>query len=185
MPPGGNGGRRIPTYLVERDSRFRVSGGEGSTRDLQYRRQYDIICDVRIVLDTDVIVAALRSPKGASAALLRGVRAGRSTLLVSTPLMLEYEATCQRAEHRLASGLSAEEVERFLDGLAFLAKPVETHFRWRPQLRDPGDEMVLETAVNGGARVLVTFNRRDYRDAPAAFGIEVLIPGDALRRMQG
>jgi putative PIN family toxin of toxin-antitoxin system len=137
---------------------------------------------MRLVLDTDVIVAALRSSEGASAALLRAIRRKRAEMLLSVPMLMEYEATCQLAEHRLASGLSESEIEAFLDGLVFLAEPVETHYRWRPQLRDPGDEMVLETAVNGQARAIVTFNRRDYGEAPDRFGIEVLSPGEALRR---
>jgi putative PIN family toxin of toxin-antitoxin system len=138
---------------------------------------------VRVVLDTDVIVAALRSPTGASAAVLRAIRQGRGTLLLSAALLIEYEATCQLAEHRLASGLTAGEVEAFLDGLAFLAEPVEVHYRWRPQLQDPGDEMVLEAAVNGRARALVTFNRRDYGEVPETFGVEVLSPAEVLRRI--
>jgi putative PIN family toxin of toxin-antitoxin system len=137
---------------------------------------------MKFVLDTDVIVAALRSSEGASAALLRAVRWKRAEMLLSVPLLMEYEATCRLAEHRLASGLSESEIEVFLDGLVFLGEPVETHYRWRPQLRDPGDEMVLETAVNGQARAIVTFNRRDYGEAPGRFGIDVLSPGEALRR---
>lgn len=139
---------------------------------------------MRFVLDTDVIVAALRSPSGASAAVLRAIRRGRGVMLVSVPLLIEYEATCQSADHRLAAGLGEAEIEAFVDGLAFLAQPVETHYRWRPQLRDPGDEMVLETAVNGQAQAIVTFNRRDYGDKPGTFGIEVLSPAEALRKMQ-
>jgi putative PIN family toxin of toxin-antitoxin system len=140
---------------------------------------------VRVVLDTDVIVAALRSPTGASAVVLRAIRQGRGTLLLSAALLIEYEATCKLAEHRLASGLTAGEVEAFLDGLAFLAEPVEVHYRWRPQLQDPGDEMVLEAAVNGRAHALVTFNRRDYGEVPETFGVEVLSPAEVLRRIQG
>lgn len=139
---------------------------------------------MRLVLDTDVIVAALRSPTGASAAVLRAIRRGRGVLLLSVPLLIEYEAICELAEHRLAAGLDERDVEAFLDGLVFLAQPVETHYRWRPQLRDPGDEMVLETAVNGQAQALVTFNRRDYGDKPMSFGIEILNPGQALKRLQ-
>lgn len=104
-------------------------------------------------------------------------------MLLSVALLFGDEATCQLPEHRLASGLGAEEVGIFLDALGDLAEPVETWFRWRPQLRDPGDEMVLEAAVNGRADALVTFNRRDYGAAPERFGIEVLSPGEALRRM--
>ena len=71
----------------------------------------------------------------------------------------------------------------YLDALAFLAEPVEIHYRWRPQLRDAGDEMVLESAVNGSADALVTFNRRDFENAASQFGIEVLLPAEALGRI--
>ena len=138
---------------------------------------------MRVVVDTDVIVAAMRSPSGASAAILRTARQGRITLLVSVPLALEYEAICSEAEHRLAAGLSEREVEIFLDAVVAMAEPVKTHFLWRPQLRDPGDEMVLETAVNR-ADALVTFNVRDFGTVPARFGIEVMIPRDAIGRMR-
>lgn len=139
---------------------------------------------MRVLLDTDVIVAAMRSPKGASAAILRAARRGRPTLLVTVALALEYEATCRQAEHRLASGLSAQEVEIFVNGVIAMAEPVETHFLWRPQLRDPGDEMVLEAAVNGRADALVTFNVRDFGAVPSRFGIEVLVPREAIGRVR-
>ena len=102
-----------------------------------------------MVVDTDVIVAAMRSPSGASAAILRTARQGRVMLLVSVPLALEYEAICSEAEHRLAAGLSEREVEIFVDAVVAMAEPVKTHFLWRPQLRDPGDEMVLERRSMG------------------------------------
>jgi putative PIN family toxin of toxin-antitoxin system len=140
---------------------------------------------VRIVADTDVIVAAMRSPSGASAAILRAVREGRVTLLVSLPLAMEYEAVCSEAEHQLAAGLNEQEVEIFLDAVLSMAEPVKAHFLWRPQLRDPCDEMVLETAVNGRADALVTFNVRDFGDVPERFGIEVMIPREAIRRVRG
>ena len=113
-----------------------------------------IIHDVNLVLDTDVVVAALRSPAGASAAPLGAARKGRVTLLASVALALEYEAVCDQAEHRLAAGLLQKEVEIFLAAVIAMAEPVETHFLWRPQLRDPGDEMVLEAAGNGRADAL-------------------------------
>ncbi len=98
-------------------------------------------------------------------------------------LALEYEATCRRTEHRLAAGLDDRDIEDFVNGLIDVAEPVEMHFRLRPRLRDPGDEMVLETAVNGQAKALVTFNERDFTAAAGDFGIEVLYPREALRRM--
>jgi putative PIN family toxin of toxin-antitoxin system len=137
-----------------------------------------------VVLDTDVVVAAMRSPSGASAAILRAARHGHPTLLVSVGLALEYEAICAQAEHRLASGLSEREVDVFVTAVIAMAEPVETHYLWRPQLRDPGDEMVLEAAVNGRADALVTFNVRDYGKTPAAFGIEILLPREALGKIR-
>jgi putative PIN family toxin of toxin-antitoxin system len=140
---------------------------------------------MRLVLDTDVIVAALRSPTGASAALLMAARRGEITMLANVALALEYEATCLRAEHGVAAGLSAAEVNIFIDAVVGMAVPVETHFLWRPLLRDPADELVLEAAVNGQARAIVTFNQRDFGTVPLQFGIEVLSPGNALRRIRG
>ena len=140
--------------------------------------------NVRVVLDTDVVVAAMRSPRGASAAIVRAARQGRATLLLSMPVALEYEAVCCRAEHRLATGLSDREVKVFLTAVVALAEPVTTHFLWRPQLRDPGDEMVLEAAVNGRADALVTFNVRDFGTAPAQFGVQILLPREAIRRIK-
>lgn len=137
-----------------------------------------------MVLDTDVVVAAMRSPKGASAALLRELDSGNGTLVLNVALALEYEATCQLAKHRLAAGLSAIETETFVNGLIAIAEPVERAFFWRPQLRDTGDEMVLEAAVNGRAQAIVTFNRRDYGIAAQRFDIEVLLPAEALGRIR-
>lgn len=135
---------------------------------------------MRIVLDTNVVVAALRSPFGASAALLERALDRRFTLLLSVPLVLEYEGACGDPAQRIVSGLSELEVGTIISALCAVAEPVQAWFLWRPQLRDPADEMVLETAVNGTADALVTFNRRDFGDAPGAFGIEVLSPRRAL-----
>jgi putative PIN family toxin of toxin-antitoxin system len=138
---------------------------------------------VRLVLDTDVIVAAMRSPRGASAELLRRIDRGYATMVLSVALALEYEATCMLAEHILAAGLGESEVVTFLDGLVDMAEKVTPRYRWRPQLRDPGDELVLEAAVNGQAVAIVTFNRRDFPMVRARFGIEVLLPAEAIRRI--
>jgi putative PIN family toxin of toxin-antitoxin system len=139
---------------------------------------------VRAVLDTDVVVAAMRSPAGASAAILRAARRGKVTVLLSVALALEYEAVCRQAEHRLASGLTDQEAETFVTAVIAMAEPVKIHFLWRPQLRDAGDEMVLETAVNGGADALITFNVRDYGEVPSRFGIELLLPREAIGRIK-
>jgi putative PIN family toxin of toxin-antitoxin system len=139
---------------------------------------------MRCVLDSNVVVTGMRSPRGASAALLMAARRSRLTLVANVALALEYEAICLMAEHRMAAGLSEQQVGVFLDAVLAMVDPVETHFMWRPQLRDPADEFVLEAAVNGQAEVIVTFNQRDFGDTPAAFGIEVVSPAELLRRIK-
>lgn len=126
----------------------------------------------------------MRSPKGASAALLMAARRERITILANVALALEYEATCRRAEHGVAAGLRPSQVNIFVDAVIAMVEPVETHFLWRPQLRDPADEMVLEAAVNGRASAIVTFNSEDFGGIPLQFGVEVLSPVDVLRRIE-
>lgn len=138
---------------------------------------------MKVVLDTDVVVAGLRSPSGASAEVLRRVLRDELTILISVALALEYEAICHLAEHRLAAGASAQDVENMLDALMGKAIPVNIHYQWRPQLHDAADEMVLEAAVNGQADAIVTFNLRDYSTAPKRFGIQLLTPSDFLRKV--
>lgn len=111
-------------------------------------------------------------------------RRSELTLLANVALALEYEAVCQLAEHRMAAELTQQQVAIFLDAVLAMVEPVETHFMWRPQLRDPSDEFVLEAAANGQAAAIVTFNHRDFLVAPAMFGIEVLLPAEALRRIK-
>jgi putative PIN family toxin of toxin-antitoxin system len=139
---------------------------------------------MRLVLDTDAVLAAMRSPTGASAAIVRAVRQMQATLWLSVPLAMEYEAVCRRPEHRVEAGLSDRQVEIFLDAIIAIGEPVPTHFLWRPQLRDPNDEMVLEAAVNGRADAVVTFNVRDYGNAASQFGVEVLLPQEAIERIK-
>jgi len=136
------------------------------------------------VLDADVVVTAMRSPAGASAAILGAIRLGQATLLLSVPLALEYEAVCQKDDHRLAASLTEAQVNAFVNTVIALAEPVETHFLWRPQLRDANDEMVLEAAVNGHAEALVTFNVKDYGEVPSRFGVNVMLPRTAIRRIK-
>jgi predicted nucleic acid-binding protein len=80
--------------------------------------------------------------------------------------------------------LSVRHVETFLDAIIATAEPVPVYFLWRPQLRDPNDEMVLEAAVNGRADAVVTFNVRDYGNVPARFGVDLLLPREAIARIK-
>lgn len=84
----------------------------------------------------------------------------------------------------MVHGLAADAVDRFLAELAALLEPVESHFRWTPQTRDPSDEMVLEAAINGTADALVTYNVEDFRSAGEQFGIPIVRPGDILGKVK-
>lgn len=139
---------------------------------------------MKIVMDTDTIVAALRSPTGASAELLRRARHGELTLASSVSLFMEYESVCFRPEHVKAAGLDTHQVGVFLNGLARIVEPVEVHFLWRPQLRDPADELVLEAAVNASAQALLTFNLRHFAKAVERFQLRVEQPGPFLRSLK-
>jgi len=136
------------------------------------------------VLDSDVVVAALRSDRGASRQLLLAGLDRRFVVLASVPLMLEYEAVLTRPDQLSKTGLNIEETNAVLDALASVIEPVRLRFLWRPQLKDPSDEMVLETAVNGRADRLVTFNLRHLRDRAAEFGIRAAPPGDIWREVR-
>jgi putative PIN family toxin of toxin-antitoxin system len=129
----------------------------------------------RIVLDTSVVIAGLRTQLGAGNAVLRLVATRRLVALATPPLFLEYEDVLKRPEHRLAHGLAPEAIEEFLAELAALIEPVEVHFQWRPQSRDPNDEMVLEAAINGRADALVTYNVADFAGPAERFRISVLL----------
>lgn len=137
----------------------------------------------RIVLDTSVVAAALRTRVGAGNEVLRLVATRELTMVATPPLFLEYEDVLKRPEQRLANRLSIEEIDEFLAELAALIEPVELHFRWRPQVRDPKDEMVLEAAINGSADALVTYNVADFSPAGGRFRIAILRPGDLLKRL--
>ena len=137
-----------------------------------------------LVLDTCIIISALRSRSGASGALLGMVGQELIKPIVTIALFLEYEAVLKRPEQRLANGMSLETTDRFLAALAASCTGVESHFRWRPQLADPNDEMVLEAALNGFASAIVTHNVKDFRGVTAQFGIDIISPQEAIRRIK-
>jgi putative PIN family toxin of toxin-antitoxin system len=139
---------------------------------------------MRAVLDTSVMVAAFRSRRGASNAILQLVARGKVHPLVTTALFLEYEEVLLRAEQRLATKMSEGDVETALAAFAAASEAVEVHFRWRPQLTDPADELVLEAAVNGRADALVTHNLRDFLKAAERFELRVITPQECLKELK-
>jgi predicted nucleic acid-binding protein len=102
----------------------------------------------------------------------------------STALFLEYEDVVKRPETRLATGMTQNDADGFLAALASAAEAVDVSFRWRPQLSDPKDELVLEAAVNGNADALVTHDVRDFEPATRLFGVRVVLPRDVLKELR-
>lgn len=133
-----------------------------------------------IVLDTNVVVAALRSRRGASFAILR-LLAQAWIPLISVPLILEYEAVGKREARRVKIPESI--VEAIISAFCFMGRETDIHFRLRPFLQDPGDEFLLELAVAGRADAIVTHNVRHFAGV-ARFGIHVLTPREFLRKIE-
>ncbi len=137
-----------------------------------------------MILDTDVIIAAIRSTKGASAEIIRRVLRGEMHIELTVAMALEYEAVAMREEHLKAGELTASEAANLIDTLAALAEPVDIHFRWRPQLRDADDEMVFEAAINAQDRTIVTFNIRDFAMAADRFDVTLATPRQILEKLK-
>ena len=132
----------------------------------------------RIVLDTNVLVAGLRSSLGASHRLLSLVGTGRFTHVVSVALLFEYESAVTRPESGIR--LSTAVLNDVLDYLCAAGHRQQIYFLWRPTLPDPSDDLVLEVAVHGHCDRIVTFNTRDFVGSER-FGVEVETPAEFLR----
>jgi predicted nucleic acid-binding protein len=108
----------------------------------------------------------------------------RTLQVLATPaLFLEYEEVLGRGEHRAVHGMTPERINQFLIGLAGIMEPVKIYYRWRPQMRDVDDEMVLDAAINGCADVIATHNVRDFVSAASRFNLRVLTPASLLREV--
>jgi putative PIN family toxin of toxin-antitoxin system len=116
----------------------------------------------RVVIDTSVLVAALRSNRGAAAELIRLAISRKSSVLMDYKLIREYRDVALRSRHILASDKTAEETEAIITALEAVATPVMVHIQHRYMSRDADDNMVLDVAINGHANVLSTNNVKDF-----------------------
>lgn len=137
----------------------------------------------RIVLDIDVPLAAFHSSTGASRRLVSELMDGKASPLLSPTLMVEYEAVLTRAENPARFGIGIADVLAVLDELASLSVPVAFDYRWRPTANDPDDDHVIETAIDGSADVIASFNLSNLATGAGPFGIPVERPADVLRRL--
>jgi len=135
----------------------------------------------RVVLDTNVLVAGLRSRRGAAYRVLSLVGSGAFEQCLSVPLLFEYEEVLKRPETRVP--LTLEAIETVLDYLAASSDRRQIHFLWRPVLSDPRDDLVLEVAVAGGCDTVVTYNVRDFAGSER-FGVRAQTPAQFLASLQ-
>jgi len=131
-------------------------------------------------MDTNILVAALQSQQGASFRLLSLVGQKRFDICLSVALLLEYEDVTTRLLDK--TGLSQTELDDILDYLCLVGHHQKVHFLWRPFLKDPKDDMVLELAVAAHCTMIVSFNQRDFKGSDQ-FGIQVLKPGEFLKQL--
>ena len=131
-----------------------------------------------IVLDISVLVSAQRSQRGASAKLLSLVGTGQFEIHLSVPLVLEYEDVLMRYRGEL--GLTQDDVADLVNALCALGQPHKIFYLWRPYLRDPGDEFVLDLAVTAGCNYIVAFNQRHFAGTER-FGIQAITPKEFLK----
>lgn len=130
------------------------------------------------MVDTNVLIAALRSSSGASYQILLAADRGDFQMAMSVPLLAEYDDVSARPDMGITIPASA--VDAIIRRIAMVAHRQQIYFLWRPILPDAKDDMVLEVAIASGATHIVTFNRKDFRLA-AQFGITVLTPADFIR----
>jgi len=138
---------------------------------------------LRIVIDTSVLVAASRSRRGASFAILSQIPSPAFQPCLSVALYVEWQQALSRAEN-VPRGLTAETVAGFLRYIASQSYLQEIYFLWRPVLKDPNDDMVLELGVASQSKVIVTHNVADFAGADR-FGIDVVNPASFLVRLRG
>jgi putative PIN family toxin of toxin-antitoxin system len=131
----------------------------------------------QIVADTNVFVTALRSQFGASYKLFSLISKDKFKLNLSVPLALEYEAVAKRMIGEIA--LNEEEIDDILDFVISNSNQWDIYYLWRPQLKDPGDDMVLELAVTANCNYIITYNVKDFKGIEK-FGIEVITPKEFL-----
>ncbi len=139
---------------------------------------------LRVTLDTNVLVAGLRSRNGASFQVLAEWLQGTFEACASVPLWVEYEATLKRSDIAAVHRLPDADIDALMAAWVCHVRPCELHFTWRPQLKDPKDEMVLETALSGQAHALVTFDGADFQPAAQRFNVPVWRPSELLPRLR-
>ena len=144
---------------------------------------------MKIIIDTNVLLSTLFSKKGASFKLIYWLLKKYKTNLqkisvVSTPLVIEYEAVLMREKNRKRyPNLSSQDIREFVDGICLISHHQKINFMWRPFLKDLQDDMVLEVAFNSGAKYIITYNIKDFKGVEENFDIKVITPKQFLQKI--
>lgn len=132
---------------------------------------------MRVIIDTNVLVTALKSRRGASYKLVSLLPSNRFSTAISVPLVLEYEAVLRRG--KLPNAITQKDISDFIDFLCSISFRQDIFFLWRPFLPDPSDDLVLEVAVAANCDAIITYNKRHFRDI-GKFGLRILDPKEFL-----
>ena len=133
---------------------------------------------MNVVIDTNVLISALKSKQGASYKLIYALPKGLFVPNVSVPLFLEYESVAKR--QGLISKLSSQEIDSILEYFLSKSSIQKIFFLWRPFLKDPKDDLVLEVAVESQSEYIITFNTKDFKGC-SKFGIKIVTPQEFIR----
>ena len=140
-----------------------------------------IMSSIQIVIDTNIVIGAFYSRHGYAYDLMTQLDSEDFEINLSTPLILEYEEVSKRMLNKL--GLTEEDIDAVIDYICSVGNPHEIFYLWRPFLKDPKDDMVLELAVAGNCDYIVTYNLKDFVGIDTQFGISAVTPDQFLQRI--
>ena len=132
------------------------------------------------ILDTSVLVSGLRSKRGASFQIIQAIRARHLNISVSVALVLEYESVLLRPG--LIPSFTKNGIHRILDAVCLLAQHQKVFFAWRPFLKDPNDDLLLELAVAATAPYIITHNISDFAGSDTV-GVRAITPSAAIEKL--
>lgn len=135
-----------------------------------------------VILDSNIVLSGLKSKNGSSFRVLKALESERFEIAISVPLVLEYESVL--SNHLDRKIFTDEDIKDFIDYLCRIGRPTEIYYLWRPILKDPFDDHILEVAVASESSFIISYNRKDFK-ATKSFGIEVLSPFEFLKLLGG
>ena len=135
---------------------------------------------MQVVIDTNILIASLYSRRGYAYALFSQINNGNFGINLSTPLVLEYEDVAKRMVTKLA--ISIQDIDAIIDYICSVGNQHKVFYLWRPFLKDPKDDMVLELAVAAKCDYIITYNKKDFKHVKSQFGISIVTPDEFIQK---